>query len=82
MATYGKLILRDLEKTLCVTLFQRNQDQKTKRSSNRKEDINVYYNQTEGGVGSHDQKCFLFTTARKPNPWPMRVFTEFSLIPL
>ena len=39
-----------------------------------KEEINVYYNKTKGGVDSHDQKFSLFITARKTNRWPKRVF--------
>ena len=34
----------------------------------------MYYNKTKGGVDSHDQKCSLFTTARRTNRWPMRLF--------
>ena len=39
-----------------------------------KENINVFYNHEKGGVDSHDQMCALYTTARKTNRWPMRVF--------
>ena len=39
-----------------------------------KEDINVFYNKEKGGVDSHDQMCSLYTTARKTNRWPMRLF--------
>jgi len=39
-----------------------------------KEEIDVFYNQEEGGVDSHDQMCSLYTTARKTNRWPMRLF--------
>ena len=39
-----------------------------------KEKINVFYNHEKGGVDSHDQMCALYTTARKTNCWPMRVF--------
>ena len=39
-----------------------------------KEEINVFYNQENGGVDSHDQICSLYTTARKTNRWPMRLF--------
>ena len=46
----------------------------TKNSEGNKEEINLYYNKTKGGVDSHDQKCGLFTTARKTNRWPMRLF--------
>ena len=28
----------------------------------------------KGGIHSHEQKCALFTTARKTNRWPMRLF--------
>ena len=41
---------------------------------NGKEEINDFYNQTKGGVDSHDHKCFLYNTARKTNRWPMRIF--------
>ena len=41
---------------------------------NRKEEINDFYNQTKGGVDSHDHKCSLYTVARKTNRWPMRIF--------
>jgi hypothetical protein len=34
----------------------------------------VFYNQKKGGVVSHDQMCSLYTTARKTNRWPMRLF--------
>ena len=39
-----------------------------------KEKINVLYNHKKGDVDSHDQMCALYTTARKTNRWPMRVF--------
>jgi hypothetical protein len=39
-----------------------------------KEEINVFYNQDKGGVDSHDQMCNLYTTARKTNRWPRRLF--------
>ena len=41
---------------------------------NGKEEINDFYNQTKGGVDSHDHKCSLYTTTRKTNRWPMRIF--------
>ena len=41
---------------------------------NGKEEINDFYNQTKGGVDSHDHKCSLYTTARKTNCWPRRFF--------
>ena len=34
----------------------------------------MHYNKTKGGVDSHDLKFALFTTARKTNSWPMRLF--------
>ena len=40
----------------------------------RKKEINVFYNHEKGGVDSHDQMCSLYTTARKTNRWPMKVF--------
>ena len=46
----------------------------TKQSDGNTEEINMYYNKTKGGVDSHDQKCSLFTTARRTNRWPMRLF--------
>ena len=46
----------------------------TKQSDGNTEEINVYCNKTKGGVDSHDQKCSLFTTARRTNRWPMRLF--------
>ena len=46
----------------------------TKQSDGNTEEINMYYNKTKGGVDSHDQKCSLFTTARRTNCWPMRLF--------
>ena len=39
-----------------------------------KEEINVFNNHENGGVDSHDQMCALYTTARKTNRWPMRIF--------
>ena len=39
-----------------------------------KEEINVFYNHEKGGVDSDDQMCAQYTTARKTNRWPMRVF--------
>jgi hypothetical protein len=38
------------------------------------EDIKLFYNQGNGGVDSHDQKCSSYTTTRKTNRWPMRLF--------
>jgi len=72
--------------SLCCPLLQR----KTRGSSscplcipkkktdedNGKEEINVFYNQEKSGVDSHDQMCSLYTTARKTNRWPMRLFCE------
>jgi len=34
----------------------------------------VFYNQEKSGVDNHDQMCSLYTTARKTNRWPMRLF--------
>ena len=42
----------------------------TKQLEKRKS--NVYYIETKGKVDSHDQKCFLFTTATKTNPGQCR----------
>jgi hypothetical protein len=39
-----------------------------------KEEINVFYNKEKGRVDSHDEMCTLYTTARKTNLWPMRLF--------
>ena len=39
-----------------------------------KEEINAFYNHEKGSVNSHDQMCAQYTTARKTNRWPMRVF--------
>ena len=39
-----------------------------------KEEINAFYNHEKGGVYSHDQMRALYTTARKTNRLPMRVF--------
>ena len=39
-----------------------------------KEEISIFYNQEKGGVDSHDQMRSLYTTARKTNRWPMRLF--------
>jgi hypothetical protein len=39
-----------------------------------KVEINLFYNQENGGVDSHDQMCSLYTMARKTNHWPMRLF--------
>ena len=39
-----------------------------------KEEINVFYNHEKGGVDSQDQMCSLYTTAKKTNRWPMRLF--------
>jgi len=39
-----------------------------------KEKINIFSNQEKGGVDSHDQMRSLYTTARKTNRWPMRLF--------
>ena len=39
-----------------------------------KEEINVFYNHEKGGMDSHDQMCSLYTTTRKTNHWPMRLF--------
>jgi len=69
--------------SLCYPLLQR----KTRGSSSfplcipekteadtEKEKINVFYNQEKSGVDNHDQMCSLYTTARKTNRWPMRLF--------
>jgi hypothetical protein len=48
--------------------------QKKTDADTGKEEINVFYNQEKGGVDSHDQMCSFYTTARKTNRWPMRVF--------
>ena len=39
-----------------------------------KEEISVFYNHEKGGIDSHDQMCALYTTTRKTNLWPMRIF--------
>jgi len=38
------------------------------------EEITVFYNQKKGGVDSHDQTCSLYTTVRKTNRLPVRLF--------
>ena len=48
--------------------------EKKREEDTGKEEINVFYNQENGGVDSHDQMCSLCTTARKTNRWPMRLF--------
>jgi len=48
--------------------------EKKREEDTGKEEINVFYNQEKVGVGSHDQMCSLYTTARKTNCWPMRLF--------
>jgi hypothetical protein len=40
-----------------------------------KEEINLFYNQEEGGVDSY-QMCSLCTTARKTNRWQIGCFME------
>ena len=45
-----------------------------KQSDHNTKEINMYYNKTKGGVDSHDQQCSLFTTARRTNRRPMRLF--------
>jgi hypothetical protein len=45
-----------------------------KADNTGKEYINVFYNQEKGGVDSYDHTCILYTTARKTNRWPMRLF--------
>ena len=45
-----------------------------KQSDGNTKEINMYYNKTKGGVDSHDQQCSLFTTARRTNRRPMRLF--------
>jgi len=52
---------------LCIPKKKRNED-------TGKEEINVFYNQEKGGVDSHDQMRSLYTTARKTNRWPIRLF--------
>jgi len=52
---------------LCIPKKKTNED-------TGKEEINAFYNQEKGGVDSHDQMCSLYTTARKTNHWPMRLF--------
>jgi len=52
---------------LCIPKKKRDED-------TGKEEINVFYNQEKVGVDSHDQMCSLYTTARKTNRWPMRLF--------
>jgi len=39
-----------------------------------KEEIDVFYNQEKGGEDSHDQMCSFYTTVRKTNRWPTRLF--------
>jgi len=52
---------------LCIPKKKRDED-------TGKEEINVFYNHVKGGVDSHDQMCSLYTTERKTNRWPMRLF--------
>jgi len=49
--------------------FEKRRDEDT-----GKEEINVFYNQGKGGMDRHGQICSLYTTARKTNRWPMRLF--------
>jgi hypothetical protein len=48
--------------------------EKKRDKDSGKEEINVFYNQEKSGVDSHNQRCSLYTTARKSNRWQMRLF--------
>ena len=52
---------------LCIAKKKRDDD-------TGKEEIKVFYNHEKDGVDSHDQMCSLYSTARKANRWPMRLF--------
>lgn len=42
--------------------------------SNGKAEINLFYNQTKGGVDTLDQLCHAYTVQRKTNRWPNAFF--------
>jgi len=48
--------------------------EKKREKNTGKEEINEFYNQENGGVGSQDQMRSLYITARKTNRWLMRLF--------
>lgn len=43
-------------------------------NSNGKAEINLFYNQTKGGVDTLDQLCHAYTVQRKSNRWPNTFF--------
>jgi len=57
-----------------VFLSTTHSEKKKTEEDTGKEEMNVFYNQEKGGVDSHDQMCSLYTTARKTNRRPMRMF--------
>jgi len=48
--------------------------EKKREEDTVEEEISVLCNQEKVGVDSHDQMCSLYTTARKTNRWPIRLF--------
>ena len=62
------------KKTKRVVFLSTMHSEKRKNEGTGKEKINVFYNQEKVGVDSHEQMCSLYTTARKTNRWPMRLF--------
>jgi len=59
-----------------VFLSTMHSEKKNRDEDTGKEEIDVFHNQEKDGVGSHDQMCSLYTTARKTHRWPMRFFYE------
>ena len=74
--------------SLCCPLLQRKTrgsfscqlciPKKKREKNSGKEEINVFYNQENGGVDSQDQMCSLYITARKTNRWLMRLFYRIT----
>ena len=57
-----------------VFLSTMHSEKKKRDEDTGKEEINVFYNHEKGGVDSHDQMYSLYTTVRKTNSWPVRLF--------
>jgi hypothetical protein len=68
------LLSNALKKNKRVVFLSTMHSEKKRDEDTGKEETDVFYNQEKGGVDSHDQMCSLYTTARKTNRWPIRLF--------
>lgn len=57
-----------------ILLSTKHSDNNIMTTNKNKSEINIFYNQTKGGVDTLDQMAHTYTVRRKTNRWPMAYF--------